>query len=158
MDQRLMDRAKEQGKKIIDVESGLFQLEMLTGFSDELQEMILASAVLTAPMHDVIATKELYELWCAGDEATLIDYLYREDGSEEEMTGEEKLPYEEYVKAMETDRNAAMLEAAKGYLESGDVVFYAVGLAHLIAEDGLVNTLKEAGYIVELVPYSGDWS
>lgn len=46
-----------------------------------------------------------------------------------------------------------MLETAKEYLESGDVVFYAVGLAHLLAEDGLVNTLREAEYTVESVNY-----
>ena len=55
---------------------------------------------------------------------------------------------------MYTDRNAAMLETAKEYLESGDVVFFAVGLAHLLAEDGLVNTLRDAGYTVELVPFA----
>ena len=70
------------------------------------------------------------------------------------MTEEEKLLYQEYEKAMYTDRNAAMLETAKEYLESGDVVFFAVGLAHLLAEDGLVNTLRDAGYTVELVPFA----
>lgn len=55
---------------------------------------------------------------------------------------------------MESSRNAAMLEVAKEYLESEDVVFYAVGLAHLLAENGLVNTLREAGYTVELVEYT----
>ena len=55
---------------------------------------------------------------------------------------------------MEIDRNDGMLEAAIEYLESGETVFYAVGLAHLLAEDGLVNTLRDAGYTVELVPYN----
>ena len=40
------------------------------------------------------------------------------------------------------------------YLESGDVVFYAVGLAHLLDQNnGLVFTLREAGYTVTLVEY-----
>ena len=54
---------------------------------------------------------------------------------------------------MGTDRNDDMHDVAVGYLESGKVVFYAVGLAHLLAEDGLVNTLRDAGYTVELVTY-----
>ena len=70
------------------------------------------------------------------------------------MTKQEKALYDEYNREMSTKRNAKMLEVAKGYLESGDVVFYAVGLAHLLAEDGLVNTLREAGYTVELVTYA----
>jgi len=35
------------------------------------------------------------------------------------------------------------------------VVFYAVGLAHVLAEEGLVNSLREAGYTVEPVEYNG---
>ena len=81
-----------------------------------------------------------------------IEYLAPQDTSE--MTEEELALYEEYSKAMEWDRNAGMLDVAKGYLSSGKTVFFAVGLAHLIAEDGLVNTLRDAGYTVELVPYS----
>ena len=62
--------------------------------------------------------------------------------------------YEEYNTAMMTDRNAGMLEVAKQYLESGDTVFYAVGLAHLLDENnGLVFTLRDAGYTVTLVEY-----
>ena len=59
----------------------------------------------------------------------------------------------EYVTAMEINRNKGMLNKAIEYLESGDTVFYAVGLAHLIAEDGLVFTLRDAGYTVELVSF-----
>jgi uncharacterized protein YbaP (TraB family) len=54
------------------------------------------------------------------------------------------------------DRNDGMLEKAIEYLESGKVVFYAVGLAHLLNDvNGLVDTLQEAGYTVELVTYAG---
>ena len=51
------------------------------------------------------------------------------------------------------DRNAGMLEAAKGYLEGSETVFYAVGLAHLLGEEGLVKGLWDAGYTVEIVTY-----
>ena len=47
-----------------------------------------------------------------------------------------------------------MIEVAKGYLESGKTVFYAVGLAHLLKNDGLVDGLRAAGYTVELVEYA----
>ena len=52
------------------------------------------------------------------------------------------------------EQNEQMLQVAEGYLESGETVFFAVGLAHLLAEDGLVNALREAGYSVEVVSYS----
>jgi len=47
-----------------------------------------------------------------------------------------------------------MLEVAIEYLESDQVVFFAVGLAHLLDDvNGLVDTLRDAGYTVELVAY-----
>ena len=79
-----------------------------------------------------------------------------------ELTEEEIAEYEaqkhlidEYNKAMSYDRNDGMLEKAIEYLESGEVIFYAVGLAHLLNNvNGLVDTLQQAGYTVELVPYA----
>ena len=67
---------------------------------------------------------------------------------------EELALYEEYNKSISTDRNAGMLEVAKEYLESGETVFYAVGLAHLLQENGLVDTLRDAGFTVEQVAYT----
>ena len=56
---------------------------------------------------------------------------------------------------MSHNRNDGMLEVLKGYLESGETVFVAVGLAHLLDEtNGLVDTLRAAGYTVELVEFA----
>ncbi len=153
VDNQLLQRARDQEKTVLEVESGLFQIQMLTGFSDPLQEELLLGTAATEPLDYIQSTQELFELWCAGDEAALTEYL-NSDSDTSEMTEEELALVLEYETAMSTDRNAGMLEVAKGYLESGDVVFYAVGLAHLLAEDGLVNTLRDAGYTVELVPYT----
>lgn len=148
---RLMLLAEEQEKPIWEVESSLFQIQMMTGYSDALQEMLLKENVYANPEEYWESVDELYELWCAGDEAALIEEM-KDDLSE--MTEEELALYEEYNKAMMTDRNDGMLNVAKQYLESGDVVFYAVGLAHLLDENnGLVFTLREAGYTVTLVEY-----
>ena len=123
------------------------------GYSEELQEHLLLEAVSYDPWSYQEGVLELYEMWCSGDEAALIAYLSEEEDTSE-MTEEEIALYEEYWTAMSTDRNAGMLEVAKQYLSGDKLVFFAVGLAHLLAEDGLVNTLRDAGYTVELVVYS----
>lgn len=151
VDMQLLNLAQEQGKTILNVESGTQQLQMFAGYSDALQEYLLASSLSYTPAEYYTSVHELFELWCAGDEEALTEMLAPQDTSG--MTDEERKLYEEYTKAMEWDRNAQMLEVAKGYLTGGDTVFYAVGLAHLLAEDGLVNTLRAAGYTVELVSY-----
>lgn len=150
VDQRLLDRAEAEGKTILSIESGLAQLQMLTGYSAQLQELLLAETVEMSLAEYSEDIRQLYELWCQGDEAALTDALITDTA---DLTEEEQLLYAEYNKSMMTDRNAIMLNAAKGYLESGDTVFYAVGLAHLLGEDGLVNTLRAAGYTVQIVTY-----
>ena len=180
LESRLEAIAEENDIPLWEVESSMFQIQMMTGYSDYLQEFLLYSSAYSHGKDSWEGVKDLYELWCAGDEAALIEEMKREswafteedlepteDMDEEDLadlqyirenldsinTELEKI-YNEYIKSMESDRNAGMLEVAKGYLESGDTVFFAVGLAHLIAEDGLVFTLREAGYTVELVPYN----
>ena len=160
VDNRLMDFARENGIEIRDIESGLFQIQMITGFSDKLQELLLEDSLYTDSAAYCASVLDLYEKWCAGDEAVLRAELSNEvdtsEFTEEEMAEyEEQKPYiDEYNKAMSYDRNEDMLQVAIQYLESGEVIFYAVGLAHLLDnENGLVDALREAGYTVELVTF-----
>lgn len=151
VDYRLLTMAKEQNKTILNIENGLDQMKMFTTCSKALQEYMLAGALGMDAAENHDGTMELYEAWCSGDEA-LMRELVASDTSD--LTEEERPLYEEYRKIMETDRNAGMLQKAIEYLQSGDVIFYAVGAAHVMAEDGLVNTLRDAGYTVEPVTYA----
>ena len=162
VEERLMDWAETLDKEILEVESSLFQIKMLTGFSKDLQMLMLEESMENDARAYWEGTMDLYEKWCAGDEAVLreelSDAVDMTDWTEEEIAEyeENKHLVEEYNKAMSYDRNDGMLEKAIGYLESGDVIFYAVGLAHLLNDvNGLVDTLREAGYTVELVTYAG---
>lgn len=161
VEERLTTLAKEQEKEIREVESNLDQIELLNGWSDELQ-LVMLEELLEQSMEEYWQNShELYELWCTGDEAALSETL-SDAVDTSEMTDEELAEYnallpliEEYNKAMSYDRNDAMLEVAIEYLESGDIVFYAVGLAHLLNDaNGLVQALRDAGYTVELVSYA----
>lgn len=154
VDYRLLTMAKEQDKTIINIENGLDQMKMFVTCSKALQEYLLMGAIATdaASYHD--SAQELYEAWCSGDEATVRDLVIDDSADLADMPEDEKVLYEEYKKIMETDRNVGMLNKAIEYLQSGDVIFYAVGAAHVMAEDGLVNTLRDAGYTVELVSYA----
>jgi len=162
MEERLTKLAHDQEKEIREVESSLFQIRMLTGWSEDLQKVLLEDSLEIDALEYIADVQELYELWCAGDEAALREELSDEVDTSE-MTEEELAEYEaqkhlieEYNKAMSYDRNEGMLKVAIDYLESGDVVFYAVGLAHLLNNvNGLVDALRDAGYTVELVSYAG---
>lgn len=157
VDQRFLDLAEESEKEILDVESAEEQVEMMSTFSDGLQERLLMEALTYSRSEYNRELMELFEMWCAGDEEALRSYLNDEEEEEEEeseeMDEEEKALYEEYHNAMSTERDINMIEVAIGYLQSGKTVFYAVGLAHLLTDDGLVDGLRAAGYTVELEQY-----
>ena len=146
--------------EILDIESGIFQVQMMGNYSDDLQALLLEESLEIDSAEYCASVGELYELWCAGDEAALREELSSEVDTSE-FTEEELAEYEEqkplideYNKAMSYDRNDGMLDVAIRYLESGDTIFYAVGLAHLLDDvNGLVDTLRAAGYTVELVTY-----
>ena len=151
MDMRLLELANEQGMQILEVESALEQMEMVMNFSPELQILLLEDALEYSAAEYCEQVQSLYEMWCAGDEAALREYLDEESGA---FTDAEKALYQEYLDGMIIQRNEDMLDVAVSYLESGETVFYAVGLAHLLQENGLVDTLREAGYRVEQVIYN----
>ena len=152
MDSRLLRSARRSGKEILNVESGEFQIQMLSGYSDPVQEMMLAGTVYYSRGEFLQSIYELYECWCQGDEQALIDQLAAMSEEERAELDEDELAiYDEYHQKMETDRNAGMLEVAEDYLQGGKTVFYAVGLAHLLGEGGLVEGLRAQGYTVTLI-------
>jgi uncharacterized protein YbaP (TraB family) len=151
MDMRLLEMAKAQDKEILEVESGMFQMEMFGNFSSDLQVMLLEETVGYTVEEFRDEVEELYALWCAGDEDAIREFLAEDNA---DLTEEEMALYQEYIDAMIISRNANMLDVAVSYLESGDTVFYAVGLAHLLQENGLVDTLRDAGFTVEQVAYT----
>ena len=150
MDMRLLKLAEEQGKKILEVESSLQQYEMFADFSRELQLLLLEFNLEYTVAEYAAELQEMYDLWCAGEEAALRKMLAEDN---DDMTAEELALYQEYVDEVIIQRNEKMLEVAIDYLESGETVFYAVGLAHLLQENGLVDTLRAAGYTVEQLTY-----
>ena len=152
VDRRLIQLAEENKKLVMEVESAEEQIRLMGSYSDDLQELLLKTAVSYEPKEFWQETVNLYEMWCRGDEAELIAY-FNDDSDEAELTAEEKNLMAEYHNVMITERNVAMLQEAKEYLETGHTFFFAVGLAHLIQDNGLVDGLRDAGYTVELVSY-----
>ena len=150
---RLVGFANEHEIKVYDVEDRYRQYTMEKEYSEAVHELNLYWSVYSSRNESYSSTANLFEAWCRGDYDELCA-LVNEEYDTSDMTEEELEAYEEYMKALVEDRDALMLEKAKEYLESGETVFYAVGLAHIIGEDtGLIFTLENAGYTVEKVDY-----
>ena len=150
VDRHLLELAKEQKKEIREVESADFQYAMMGGFSEELQIMLLESAI--AGYDDLEALKAdgevMMQLWAEGDEQAFGAYLTEEV---EFATEEEERLYNEYNNKLIVERNKSMAEYAIDALESGDEVFICVGAAHIVGPGAVADILQNAGYTVEIV-------
>lgn len=137
IDMYFLAQAIERKVPIVELESIKFQLEMLDGFSSELQEEMLVSSIESYYSTES-GIEELTDMWVTGDEKKLLT-ITNETGEHEELN-----------KAMLTDRNKPMVEKIDGYLKSKEsaTYFVVVGAAHMLGDDGIVPLLEKKGYKV----------
>lgn len=150
IDVNLINQANKTKKEILEIESAEFQYKMLASFEDDIQLMLLESAVeLYGDKAEAAGELEdLMNLWASGDESAFEAYL---KASDDTMTDEEKKIYEKYDKIMVTDRNLTMADYAEDALASGKEVFICVGAAHIVGDGAVVELLSHRGYRVECI-------
>ena len=150
IDMFFLNDSYDTGKKILEVESAEFQYNMMANFSEELQAILLEDTLLSYDNPELYFEDldKLVEVWTTGNEEKIAEYLSSEGEFENE---EDKKLYEEYNKAMLTDRNVSMTDFAEDSLKSGEEVFICVGAAHVVGKGGIADLLAERGYKVETV-------
>jgi len=127
-------------KRILELESVDFQLDLLSGLSKELQELLLAYtlqevALIRAELDALVAA------WRNGDAGGMDALLGKTVGEHPALVPlYEKLFYE---------RNESMTAKIEGYLGTDTVYFVVVGAGHLVGEKGIVALLRKKGYRVE---------
>ena len=133
VDRHFMDRARNAGKSIIPLETPEFQINLLSGFNDELQEMFLLYT-----LKDMSRTSEmidsLIKAWNSGDTAAMEEIMLPAEAMEDEFAAPvyEKLFF---------DRNRNMAEKIRGMMAAGGTYFVVVGAGHMVGEEGLVSLL-----------------
>ncbi|NUU61902.1 TraB/GumN family protein [Paenibacillus agri] len=141
IDMYFMGKAINTKKPIIGLETFESQYQVFNNFSDSLQEKLLLqfldpnslpSSATEMSMDDIL------KVWKTGDEKNLVKFV-------------DALRWDDdYFKGMQTDRNLAMAEKIKGYLNSDKKETYmiALGASHFAGDSGLVTMLEKAGYKV----------
>ena len=150
IDSHLLKIAHAQGKQIIEIESVEFQNNLLFGFSDDINELLLSSYVAQPLEESAQYVYDSYKNWQIGD----LDALMAEDEeadysgyTQAEIDEIERLS-EEYNDAMLYDRNIGMADKAAQMLDRGQNVFYVVGAAHMAGDKGIIALLRDRGYTV----------
>ena len=150
IDLYFLNRAHEEGKTILDVESAAFQYGMMAGYSEELQALLLESSVASVELMEESKADlmQLVDAWATGNEAEFGALINAE---EEFESAEEEALYNEYQNAMITQRNLNMADFAEDALKSGEEVFIVVGAAHIVGAGAMAELLAQRGYTVEIV-------
>ncbi len=143
IDTYMLERAKEDNKRILELESAEYQYNMLLGFDMDLQVYLLKQSI---EEHEESKNnlKELYELYKKGNKEELEKLVFQEI---EEPTQNEI----EYNDKMITVRNNNMTDALEKNFKNGENIFCTVGLAHIIGEGGIADQLEQRGYTVKVV-------
>ncbi|MFF2910782.1 TraB/GumN family protein [Paenibacillus sp. NPDC057934] len=141
IDMYFMGKAINSKKPIIGLETFESQYDVFNKFSDSLQEKLilqmldpnsLPSSATEMSMDDIL------KVWKTGDEKNLVKFV-------------DALRWDDdYFKGMQTDRNLAMAEKIKGYLNSDKKETYmiALGASHFAGDSGLVTMLEKQGFKV----------
>lgn len=149
IDAYFLQKAKDDSKEIIEVETVQTQLDLLMGFSDEINNMMLES-YLAEDAELISELLALYDAWASGD----IDKLNELDSADvSQLTKEELKIYNEYNKAMLTDRNKVMADKVIELTKANKNVFYCVGAAHFPGKGGILELLDDAGIEYKAVEY-----
>lgn len=125
-------------KKIKELESVDYQINLFSDFSDREQELFLLNT-----LKDLHAIDEdldmLIRSWTRGDVKSLESLIQKNEDSEMSSINE-KLIY---------DRNRHMVSKIEDYLRTGEIHFVIVGAGHLVGDKGIIEILKSKGYKAE---------
>lgn len=164
IDTYFLELAHEQKKDIKEIESAKYQYGIMAKFSDSLQKLLLESAIesykaakdtsskITAGEEesDTELLLDLMDAWKKGDAEKISSLLQTEEDEYFDSEKDKKL-FDEYYKAIYTDRDKNMTDYAVNALKSGKEIFICVGAAHVVAEGAMADQLKALGYTVESV-------
>jgi uncharacterized protein len=133
--------SKAEGKKrILELESIDYQLNLLSSFSDKDQELLLLYTLRDLKLLEQ-ELEQLSKAWTSGDTKSMESILTRsvsEDNRFASILG--KIVYE---------RNRKMASKIEDLLRTSETYFVIVGAGHLVGDRGIIENLKRKGYLVE---------
>ena len=134
-------QSKASGQKAIEeLESVEAQVQMLAGFSDQEQVLMMSSAMEDLE-HAAEEFDEMVQIWQRGDIRAM------EEQQRKEI--QEDPGFEPIWKVMIDERNLVMADRIVTFMETNKRYFIVVGAAHLVGPQGLVALLRQRGYTVQ---------
>lgn len=144
LDAHFSQRAQNEGKQIVALESMNQQMGMLDSLSPKLQATMLQITVDEIATGEVsLLVGEMMTAWRTGNTNQLNDVLTVEERKLSPVLAKE------FRHRFLTERNIAMAQQIDRMLRSGQNVFVAVGALHMVGKDSIPVLLREKGYTVK---------
>lgn len=154
IDTHMLDLAKKENKEILEVETFELQMKLTSDAPDRYYEIAILTYIEDYEK-SLDSLKELYSAWKKGDiealEKLSESEITKEDIEKYKLTKEDLKMLEDYNNAMLRDRNIGMKNKFNEYFNGNKKVFYMVGAAHLVGDEGLASLLEKEGYTVTRV-------
>ncbi len=133
--------SKAEGKKkILELESTDYQINLLSSFSDKDQELFLIYTLKDLRIMDQEVT-QLTQAWTSGDTKNMESLLTKSLSEDERLSVIfEKLIFE---------RNRRMVSKIEDFLRTKETYFVIVGAGHLVGSQGVIELLRGKGYLIE---------
>jgi uncharacterized protein YbaP (TraB family) len=137
LDKYLFDMARTQGKPVRGLETLAFQISRFDEMPADLQDRMLAETVKEIEQTTTSFAK-IADAWKSGDASTIEKIVLQDLKAEPDM----------YQRLL-VQRNLMWLPQIEALFDRPKPTFVAVGAAHLVGSDGLLQALRAKGYALE---------
>ncbi len=137
VDRYLAERAKKSAKAVAGLETLEYQLGIFDELSPRGQELMLRQGLEELDVLEKSAAR-IVQAWLKGDVGALDESL---------LAGLRQYP-ELYPKLI-LERNRHWIPQIEQLIKQGEPALVAVGAAHLVGKDGVIELLRQRGYTVE---------
>jgi uncharacterized protein len=140
VDLHFLNRAKQEGKRIVELEGIELQMEMLIGLAEMDEDLFIDYT-----LEDLSTTREeaerLFQAWLSGDDGYVDRLITR--------TFLRNPAFEPLYDKLFLQRNRQMAERVLEMIDRGERPFVIVGAGHLVGKGSIPELLSEMGLIVQ---------
>ncbi|MFP2926114.1 TraB/GumN family protein [Pyxidicoccus sp. 3LG] len=146
VDRAFLNRARDAGKPIVELETAEGQVRMLAGTPDNLQDLMLRDQLRrTREAGEVLDM--LVSAWKAGDADGMASLL---------LEAASDPTYRPVYERIFFERNAQMASGVDALLAQPRTHFVVVGAGHVVGPEGLVALLQKQGHTVRQLPRTAE--
>lgn len=137
-----LEKAQEEGKEIIELESYLEQLDFVSNFSPELQEKYLQSILLEFE-EDGDRLYKILDAWEKGEREKMEETLFGVRNKKQDL--------ENFYHKYYDERNKKMAEEIEDIMDEGEQTFVVLGAEHLVGKDNVLEIFRDKEHEIKQI-------